>query len=126
MQIDDKVNFFEPVKEIQTQYSKSSISIMTSRTEGFPMALIEAMSCGLPVVAFDCPIGPRSIISNKEDGFLIEAFNCDKFVSKIVQLIESESLRKEIGVKAKQSVSKYDIDKVMLQWNTFFEKITSR
>ena len=126
LQIESKVKFYEPVKEIQTKYCEASISIMTSRSEGFPMALIEAMSCGLPVVAFDCPIGPRSIITNEEDGFLIETFNCDAFASRIIQLIENESLRKEIGLQAKKSVSKYDIDKVMLQWNAFFEKITSR
>ena len=123
LEIESNVNFHQPIIEIFEKYYEASISIMTSRSEGFPMALIEAMSCGLPVVAFDCPIGPRSIITNEENGFLIETFNCDAFASKIVQLIENESLRNEIGVKAKQSVSKYDLDKVMLQWKVFFEKI---
>lgn len=122
LEIESNVNFYEPVIEIFDKYCELSISIMTSRSEGFPMALIEAMNCGLPVVAFDCPIGPKSIITNGEDGFLIDAFNCELFASKIIHLIENESLRKEIGTKALKKVAQYDLDTVMQKWKVFFEK----
>lgn len=122
LEIESNVKFYEPVIEIFEKYCESSISIMTSRSEGFPMALIEAMSCGLPVVAFDCPIGPKSIITNEVDGFLIDAFNVDKFADKLTELIENYNLRKQIGSKARENVAQYDVDSVMQKWKVFFEK----
>lgn len=124
LKIESNIKFFEPVYNIQEKYCEASMLIMTSRTEGFPMALIEAMSCGLPVIAFDCPIGPRVIIKNGENGFLIEMFDCNKFADKIIQLIENKDLRVQIGKNAKQSVTQFDLDKIMHQWKLFFEKIT--
>ena len=58
--------------DIEQEYLKSSVAVCSSRFEGFGMIIIEAMVCGLPVVSFDCPWGPRSIIKDREDGLLVE------------------------------------------------------
>ena len=99
---------------------------MTSRTEGFPLVLIEAMSCGLPCVAYDCPIGPRSIIKDQINGFLIEDNNPDLFAEKLHLLIENEDLRKQMGKTASESVTAYDLKLIMKQWQTLFESLVKR
>jgi glycosyltransferase involved in cell wall biosynthesis len=121
LNIRGNVMFHEPVKNINDKYIESSILVMTSRTEGFGMVLIEAMACGLPVLAYDCPVGPRSIITNNENGFLIEDGNIDLFIEKLNLLIENENLRIEMGNKAKENSNRYNLDTIMLQWKNLFE-----
>jgi glycosyltransferase involved in cell wall biosynthesis len=79
------------------------------------------MSCGLPVVAFDCPIGPRAIINPNENGFLIQDGNFDDFAEKLELLMQNSSKRIEMGTFAKKSVSKYNLDVIMEQWNNLFQ-----
>lgn len=126
MNIGNNVTFFEPVKNINDKYREASIMAMTSRTEGFGMALIEAMALGLPCVAYDCPCGPRTIIQNDENGFLIEDGNVNSFVENLELLIENENLRIEMGQNAKNSASKYDIDRIMQQWKSLFEDLAKK
>jgi glycosyltransferase involved in cell wall biosynthesis len=126
LDISNNVTFFEPVKNISEKYLDSSLYLMTSRSEGFPMVLLEAMALGLPCVAYDCPCGPRAIIQNNENGFLIEDGNVDSFVQKIELLIEDEKLRLQMGKNAQESVEKYNLDSIMQQWKTLFEEITGQ
>lgn len=123
LKIEDKVAFLKPVTNIQDKYKEAAIFVMTSRNEALPMVLIEAMACGLPCVAYDCPIGPRAIIENNQNGFLIEDGNKEAFAEKINLLIEDEKLRIHIGEKAKKCSKKYDLDVVMKQWKNLFELI---
>jgi glycosyltransferase involved in cell wall biosynthesis len=125
LKIKDNVNFIEPVHNIQDKYEEASVFLMCSRTEGFPMALIEAMGCGLPSVAYDCPCGPRAIITNNEDGFLIENNNINAFSDAVVRLMGDSSLAKKIGSNAIESAKKYDFDEIMKKWNELFIEITS-
>ena len=117
MGISDSIIFTQPIKQIETKYFEASIYVMTSRFEAFPMVLIEAMSCGVPVIAYDCPCGPRAIISNNENGLLIENDNQEQFASNLERLIENSELRKKIGSKAQEFVKDYDIDAIMKKWN---------
>jgi glycosyltransferase involved in cell wall biosynthesis len=87
------------------------------------MVLLEAMASGLPCVAYDCPCGPRAIIQNNENGFLVENGNLDTFVQKIELLIEDENLRIQMGQNAKNSISKYDLYIIMMQWKKLFEEL---
>ncbi len=126
LRIAENIRFFEPVKNIQEQYQEASLYLMTSRFEGFPMVLIEAMASGLPCVAFDCPVGPRALIENNQNGFLIEDNDIDAFSTKVIELIENNTLAKEIGQNAIQSVQKYNIDVVMKEWDALFQSIVSK
>ena len=121
LNIDKNITFCEPVKNINEKYLEASIYLMTSRFEGFGMVLIEAMASGLPCIAYDCPCGPRSIIENNQNGFLIEDRNEFQFIQKLEYLIENENLRIDMGNKAKISVNKYQIEAIMEQWNSILK-----
>ena len=73
--LSDTIILHEPVDNIMARYLESSMCVMSSRYEAFPMVLLEAMACGVPCVSFDCPHGPRNIIRHEEDGLLIEYLN---------------------------------------------------
>jgi len=123
--ISDSVNFFKPVKDIEQKYLDASIYVMTSRYEAFPMVLLEAMACGLPTIAYDCPCGPRAIITNNENGFLIQDGDQSAFVIALQKLIESKELREKMGTTAKKNSKKYNLEKIMNQWNSLITSKTT-
>lgn len=118
--LENSVVVNQPTNQIMDKYLESSIFLLTSRFEGFGMVLIEAMACGVPVVSFDCPWGPAEIIHDEEDGFLVGYLNTAEAAEKVVQLIESPELRKEMGTRARENVQRYSRNKVMKQWIDLF------
>jgi glycosyltransferase involved in cell wall biosynthesis len=112
-----------PTKNIISEYLNSSIYVMSSRYEGFPMVLLEDMSCGLPCVAFNCPDGPLEIITDNEDGFLVGNGNIQEMAEKIMLLIENEDLRKKMGIKAKENVKRFSPDIIMKEWDNLFQQL---
>jgi len=113
----------KPVADIQNEYLSSSIYVMSSHFEGFGMVLIEAMACGVPCIAFDCPCGPRDIIKDGEDGFLVENGNIEQFAQRLTILIEDEKLRKEMGKNARHNVQRYNINIIARQWDNLFKSL---
>lgn len=111
------------VRDIQEKYLESSIYVMTSRYEGFGMVLIEAMECGLPVISFDCPCGPKDIINDNEDGYLIEFGNVEKMAKKIGILIKNEEKRKIFGKNAKKNVQRFSQEKIIKKWIEIFKEL---
>ncbi len=120
LKVSNNVIFYEPVQNINEKYLEASFYLMTSRFEGFGMVLIEAMASGLPCIAYDCPCGPRGVLTHGEDGFLIENGNELDYVKSVETLIENVKLREEMGEKAKVSSKKYQIDAIMETWNQLF------
>jgi len=125
LDLSDSVKLCGLTNNVTEEYLKSSIYVMSSRYEGLPMVLIEAMSCGLPLVSFDCEYGPSEIITDAVDGFLVEENNLEKFAAKICLLIENDELRKDMGNMASINVQRYSKDKIMNQWIGLFESLVT-
>ena len=121
--VPDHCHLFGPTSDVKHEYLNSSIFVLPSRFEGFGLVLIEAMACGVPVVSFDCENGPRSIITDGVDGFLISPFDVETFAEKVVLLMKNENLRREMGENARRSAAKYDVDIVGQQWKQLFDEL---
>jgi glycosyltransferase involved in cell wall biosynthesis len=118
------IKIHDPVNNIQERYLESSMFILSSRyLEALPMVLLEAMSCGLPLVAFDAPCGPKDIITDGANGFLVETGNIEKLAGKINFLIESEEARKNMGKEAKSGSLDFREDRIMEQWIHLLEEV---
>lgn len=122
--LEQQVRFMPPTKDMLSAYMSSSICVLTSRFEGFPVVLQEAMGCGIPCVSFNCPSGPRYIITDQEDGYLVRDGDIDGFAEKVCLLMEDEALRRRLGRQAKQSMARYGADVIMAQWRELFERLT--
>lgn len=116
----------QPTPLIYDELLKSSILLMTSRYEPFGLVLPEAMSCGLPVVAFDCPYGPADIVTDGVDGFLIKNRNIEEYADKVCILIEHEDLRRRFGKAGVLSSQRYRADNVMPQWVSLFNQLSNK
>ncbi len=116
----------EPTVEILKEYINSSILLLTSLYEPFGLVLPEAMSCGLPVVAFDCPFGPADIITDSVDGFLIPNRNIDEFADKVCLLMSDEQLRKKMGKAGIKSSQRYQGSLIMPKWDNLFKMLKER
>ncbi len=108
---------------VEEEYCKSSLVVVSSRFEGFGMVIIEAMACGLPVVAFDCPWGPRSIIHDGQDGLLAENGNPGELAAKLKTLMTDDNLRLEMSGNAFRNVQRFRIEKIAEQWRQLFEDV---
>jgi glycosyltransferase involved in cell wall biosynthesis len=120
------VNFYKPVKDIVSVYQNASLCLMASRYEGFGMVLLEAMACGVPCVAFDCPVGPGEIINADTSGFLIQDGNTEAFAAAVSRLISDEQLRVTTGANAKIRAEEFDLAHIMQQWDVLFKGLRKR
>ena len=111
------------VPDIFDKYLESSMLLMTSLYEPFGLVLVEAMSCGLPVVAYDCPYGPADIIKDGVDGCLVENRNIEAYYERVCQLMENEKMRHNIGQAAMLSSQRYKAENIMPQWNQMFVEL---
>ena len=106
---------------VEKELINSSLFVLSSRFEGFGMVITEAMACGLPVVSFDCPWGPRSIIEDGTDGFLVENGNVEAMADSISQLMNDASLRLSISQLGQQNVQRFNIEQIALRWKDILE-----
>lgn len=118
-----RCHLFGPVADVKKEYFSCSVFVLPSRFEGFGLVIIEAMACGVPVVAFDCENGPRSIITDGENGFLISPFDISLFAEKVMLLMKDHELRFRMGANAQKTASQYEIDRIGQQWKRLFEEL---
>lgn len=118
------INLYSPVSNIMNRYIESSILVLTSLYEPFGLVIVEAMSCGLPVVSFEGD-GPCLIINDGKNGYLIKNRNMEEFANKLCCLIEDINLRQHLGQSAIISSMNYSSDKIMPKWKDLFDSLTS-
>jgi len=123
LKLNDLVKILPATNEVIKEYLNASIFVMSSRYEGFGLVLVEAMTCGLPVIGFDCPDGPADIIRNNEDGFLVENGNKKAFSEALLKLMYDEDLRKNFGKQAAKNIQRFSPDKVFKMWDNLFEAL---
>ena len=119
--LDESIFLHEPTDNIENKYLESSICVLSSRYEGFSLVIIESMACGVPVVSFDCPYGPRNIIKDGEDGILVDYLSISNLANGICKLIEKENLRRQMGRNARRNVLRFSKDKVLSMWDELFK-----
>ena len=110
-----------PTTDIQKEYVNSSVFAFSSRFEGFGMVLVEAMACGLPVVSFACPCGPKDIIKDGEDGLLVENGNVEAFAGSLSQLMQNPSLCQSMATAGKTNVQRFYMNHIAMRWKNLFE-----
>ncbi|MFI6512033.1 glycosyltransferase family 4 protein [Streptosporangium sp. NPDC050855] len=121
-----KVFLMGSSREIGEELARSSIYVVSSRYEGFGMTILEAMSKGVPVVSFDCPHGPREIITHEHDGLLIRSGKPSALAEGVRRLIEDEDLRLRLGSNALRTASRYDLDVVGAEWDALLDDLGRR
>lgn len=128
-QIDDlkidrkRCHLYGPTNDIRREYLNSSIFAFSSRFEGFGMVLVEAMSCGLPVVSFDCPCGPKDIVTNGVDGFLVPNGNVGQFAEQLLRLMEHPEEMSYFSKKAHERSKYFYMDNISLRWKELFDTL---
>ncbi|WP_297633621.1 glycosyltransferase family 4 protein [uncultured Clostridium sp.] len=123
LSLDNSIEIIPPTKTIDKIYKSADFFVLSSRWEGLPMVLIEAMEFGLPCVSFDCETGPRQLIIDGKNGFLVEANNVEKLAEKINCLIEDKEKIKKMAIEAKLKANEFKIENIMPKWNELIEKI---
>lgn len=121
--LQDKVTIHRPVNDLDEIYVQASALILSSRYEGLPMVLLEAMSYGVPPVAFACQCGPKDTITDGENGLLVKEGDVEALATAINRLIEDETLRKSMGENALQGAANFHIDRVMAKWVELFNEV---
>lgn len=104
-------------------YMGASISVFTSAYEGFPLTMLETITAGLPLVTYACPCGPRDLIQDGSNGFLVEMGDKTTFEARLRTLMNDTELRKRMGRNARESAESYTHDRVMQKWDVLFKSL---
>lgn len=112
-----------PTNAIGEEYSRSSLLVMSSHYEGFPMVMIEAMACGLPVVTFDYKCGPRDIIDDGMNGLLVKEGDIEGLATALIKIMENDILRQQMSHQARKVTEQYSEEVVMQQWLSLFSSL---
>lgn len=124
--ISDTTVIHQPDQNIKDHYLNSSIFVMTSIYEGLPMTLLEANGLGLPSVCYDFPCGPKDVIKDGINGFLIKDGDSNTFADKLLTLIENDNIRKLMGQEAYRMSERYSCKNIMREWVNLFNELIKK
>lgn len=120
------VSLNAPTKRIGYEYAASSMLVMSSNYEGFPMVMIEAMACGLPVVAFDFKCGPKDIIVHGRNGLIVKNGDVEALAGAMMRIMDDEGVRKDMSNEALRVTDTYSEERVMAMWHRLFCELAAR
>jgi glycosyltransferase involved in cell wall biosynthesis len=124
--LDASVEFPGATSDLESALTGASVFALSSREEGFPMAIIEAMAYGLPTVAFDCAPGVRELLTDGHDGLIVTPGNTVEFAAALDRLMDDEGLRDSLGEAARESVRRYAPDAIIDRWERQFVLVNPR
>lgn len=125
--IENSFKLMEPTCNISNEFQNSSIFAMTSRYEGLPLALTEAMNHGLAPVSFLFRSGPKELVIDGQTGFLIKQFDVKGFANALSKLMDDEDLRRKIGNAAKKDIRlRLDKELIMAKWMNLFNSLNDK
>lgn len=126
MGLKGKVTLEGRTNNVRKELLGSSCLVMSSRYEGFPMILLEALTAGLPIVSYDCPKGPSEIVTICANGYLAKVGDTATLAQGICSVIADEELRKRFGDESKRRSENFTLEKTMEKWDNLFKSCQSK
>ena len=111
--------------DLGAELARASIFALSSRREGFPLILLEAMRKGMAVVSFDCPTGPAEVIDNHVNGILVDCGDAEALAAALHELIEDEALRRRLGAVAAVTAVRYRMDVIAPRWEALIAEVVA-
>ncbi|MDI6099457.1 glycosyltransferase family 4 protein [Actinoplanes sp. NEAU-A12] len=124
--LDEVVHLRGTTRNLDAELTRSSIFVLSSRKEGLPMVLLEAMNAGLPVVSFDCPTGPADVVDDGGNGVLVPAEDLEGLAAGMSRLIENSQEREAMGLAARATGAQYEMHVIAAHWEKLFAELTGR
>lgn len=122
--IADRVHLVGRVRNVETVVGGASMFVLSSRFEGFPNALLEAMALGVPAVSTACPSGPEEIITHERDGLLVPPDSIEDLATAIERLVQHSALRSTLGAAGRDTVAdRYSVDRIGRTWDDLIEDV---
>jgi len=122
-QLEDGVSLEGPLDQLGAEMEKASIFPLSSRFEGFPLILLEAMSKGMAIVSYDCPTGPADIVDDHANGLLVPPRDVERLSAALREMVESEALRQRCATAAVDTAARYTMDAVGPRWAALLEDL---
>jgi glycosyltransferase involved in cell wall biosynthesis len=123
LRVSEQVRFLGFQRNPFKYMAASTVLVLSSDCEGFGLVIPEAMACGTPVIASDCPFGPSEILTDGRDGFLFPSGDPQALAELLVKLLGDAALRQRLALAARQTVQRYEAKRVVQEYESVFERV---
>lgn len=123
LNLENSVFINPPTKHIEEVYAQSSIVVSSSHYEGFPLVLLESISCGIPIVSYAYKCGPKDLIDNGVNGLLVKYGDEESLSNALIEIIQNETLRFAMGKNAYLKATDFSLENIMSKWHELFNSL---